>query len=421
MLDMRQLRKLTVLLLTLGLFGTACGSDGSAAASASAAARDRSPQVSDSDTSAVADALNEFAFDLYNQMRSHDAKVNLWFSPQSIRVMLAMAMLGSAGDTRLELRKALHLTLPDERLYAALNALDLSLTQRKNVTVEEGNWIADFSGGKLKKPYTERLAKHFGVAVDQMSQRDLSEAARQINQAVEKRTHGRVKNAITADTLEGVRDILINTTYFKGEWKTSFDPEDTKPRPFERLDGSTHDVPMMSTETKDARFTTTDSATMVEIPYKGDMSMAIVMPDSGKFDDVVSTLDAATWQVLSANLNRWATTVELPKFELKPQETNDITNDLKALGLTTMFDPDRADFTPMSRELLYMAWVLHRADLTVDEKGTIASAATAGKFVDVGSDLDGHIRIDKPFVVAIVDDNTGAILFLGQITNPGGS
>lgn len=419
MLNMRQLRKITVLLLTVGLFGAACGSDGSVSTAASA--RDRSPQVSDSDTSEVADALNEFAFELYNQMRSHDAKANLWFSPQSIRAMLAMAMMGSAGDTRLELRKALHLALPDERLYAALNALDLSLTQRKDVTVEEGNWIADFSGGKLKKPYTDRLAKHFGVAVDQMPEGDLGEAARQINDAVEKRTHGRVKNFVTADDLVGVRDVLINTTYFKGAWTTGFDAKYTEPGPFERLDGSTHDVPMMSTETKDARFTTTGSATMVEIPYKGHMSMEIVMPDSGKFDDVVSTLGAATWQDLFADLDQSKVILKLPKFEVKPQKSADITNDLKALGLTNMFDPDRADFTLMSTEPLYMSWVLHRADLTVDEKGTIASAATAGGMKTTAAPIRNEVVIDKPFVVAIVDNNTSAILFLGQITNPGGS
>ncbi|MGB2758180.1 MAG: serpin family protein, partial [Acidimicrobiia bacterium] len=90
-------------------------------------------------------------------------------------------------------------------------------------------------------------------------------------------------------------------------------------------------------------------------------------------------------------------------------------------GLTNMFDPDRADFTPMSKEELYMSWVLHRADLTVDEKGTIASAATAGGMKTTAAPIRNEVVIDKPFVVAIVDNNTSAILFLGQITNPGGS
>jgi len=404
--------------VTLALALSACGPE----QSGPAARRDRDPAASRSDVDAVAAALNAFAFDLAAQLRQADPDANLWFSPHSIRTVLAMALAGANGPTRNELRRVLHLDLPDERLFPALNALDLSVTTRDDVTIEYTNWVADFGKVALRPTYTDALGKHFGAGVEQMNGNP-AEGARRINDAVRNATKGRIDKLVNPDDLNNIVAVLLNAVYFKGEWVDGFEEEFTRPEPFQLLDGTTTSVPMMSTMTKRTRFATTDDWTVVDVPYKGKMAMTILMPDEGKFDQVVSQLDGATWDDAVRTLQGGEVILHMPKWEIRPSNPTNITDPLRALGLDTMFEETRADFSGISDTPLFFSWVKHRADVTVDEKGTVAAAATGGGAEATAAPISDTVTIDKPFVVTIRDLKTGAILFLGQVTNPtaGGS
>lgn len=402
--------------LVLGLTVTAgCGSGGGRRGPE--AIRDRSPAASAADVAAVASALDAFAFALYRELRTGTPDGNVWFSPYSIRAVLAMALAGADGTTRDELRATLRLDLPDERLFPALNAFDLSMTSREKVTVENANWVADLQLVRLRKTYTDTIAKHFGAAFESIDPSNLGAAASRINAEVNRRTHGRIDKLIDPADLDGIVAVLLNAVYFKGEWAEGFDAAHTTARDFYRLDGTTAPVPMMQETVKQTRFATTDDWTVVDVPYKGDVSMTILMPDEGKFDEVVQHLDGATWDRAVSDLHGGEVRLTMPKWEIRPSETTDLTEPLRALGLADMFDPERADFSGISDTPLYFSWVKHQADVTVDEKGTVAAAATGGAAA-VSAPIVDRITIDRPFVVAIRDQKTGAILFLGQVTTP---
>jgi serpin B len=109
----------------------------------------------------------------------------------------------------------------------------------------------------------------------------------------------------------------------------------------------------------------------------------------------------------------------MPKFEFRTQAN--LNTALASLGMVAAFDPGNADFSRMTKqERLFISDVIHEAYINVDEEGTEAAAATA-VVMELTSAMPGEIiqlTIDRPFIFAIRDRDTGAILFLGRITDP---
>jgi serpin B len=84
------------------------------------------------------------------------------------------------------------------------------------------------------------------------------------------------------------------------------------------------------------------------------------------------------------------------------------------------FDPERADFSGMTtQEQLFIAHVVHQANISVDEKGTEAAAATAVVMSTTAMPAEiVRMHVDRPFLFALRDLPSGAILFLGRVLDP---
>jgi serpin B len=205
---------------------------------------------------------------------------------------------------------------------------------------------------------------------------------------------------------------------------------DTEDDTFHLPDGSTIDVPFMYQEEEFA-YADLDGMQLVSLPYVGaGLDMTIILPDEGEFDALEVNLDAATLETAFDELSQAALYLWLPKFEF--DFSAGLSDTLKTLGMTDAFDPDRADFTGMidvaegedPQENLVISDVLHKAFISVDENGTEAAAATV---VIVGATSAApepedpiELRIDRPFLFAIRDTETGTILFLGRVLDPRG-
>jgi serpin B len=98
----------------------------------------------------------------------------------------------------------------------------------------------------------------------------------------------------------------------------------------------------------------------------------------------------------------------------------DLAGTLQALGMPLAFDPDRADFSGMTdQERLSISSVIHQANIDVDEKGTEAAAATAVVMRTTAAPAEPvALQVDRPFLFALRDTRTGAILFLGRVSDP---
>ena len=388
--------------------------------------RDLSPAADPDDLAALADANAAFAFDLYHVLAADDG--NLFFSPHSISVALAMTYAGASGDTASQMASTLHFTLPPDPLHAAFNAYSLDLQARAEAEVEGTPFelsIANSLWGQQGFPFLPEfldvLGENYGAGMRLVDYTSDPEAARlAINQWVSDETREKIQDLIPPGAIDALtRLVLANVIYFKAEWLHPFDPDTTQPAPFHLLDGSTVDVPMMHQQ-EPYGYMLGDGFQAVELPYEnGDVSMLVILPDEGQFQSVEEALGPALVQGIADDLIHAPVILSLPKFTY--ESAFGLNDALRSLGMTDAFDLDRADFSGMDGNRdLYIGSVLHKAFVSVDENGTEAAAATA-VIMELTSALPGEpivFTVDRPFIFLIRDSRTGGILFVGRVMAP---
>ncbi|MEU4428795.1 serpin family protein [Actinoplanes sp. NPDC024001] len=370
------------------------------------------------DTAAVAQAVNAFAFDLFGEVAAD--RQNTVTAPLSMTVLLAMLLAGADGDTAAELARVLHL---DDRRDVRVGALLRQLSDTDEVTLSVANSLWSGAGVPLEESYLTFLRSTFGATAEQ---RDLgsAETAEAIDAWASENTNGLI-DRIAADL--GLPDpavvlALLNAVYFLGEWKTRFDSDATRPEPFAVAGASPADVPTMRLTGESFGHAQRDGYRMLRLPYgeDGRYGMEIMLPDNGKtLAGMLSTLDAAEWRAATGALTgQPVDLLTLPRFELRWK--GEMTEPLRRLGLSDAFVPGRADFRPMSPVAPAVQTVVHKTYIRVDEKGTEAAAVSGGAMAVSSLTGSREFRVDRPFAFSISDRQTGAILFLGSVTDPRG-
>ena len=426
----------------------ACGGGGDEVAPAAPAEPPPAPPASPDEAIAIADvervaaapgdaapavrSIDALGADLYAALveRNED---NLVFSPASILLALAMARAGAAGTTASEMDAALHLDDP-EGIHHALNGLTRALEARSGTVEVNGEpaelelSIANAVWGQetltWQEAFLEVLAREYGAGVQLTDFAADPEAARvAVNSWVEEETRSRIPDLIAPGMVDALtRMILVNAVYLKAPWAVPFITEATRPAPFHLLDGSTVEVPFMAQDETMA-YAAGEGWQAVELPYAGDaLAMLVLVPDEGALATVESELAGGLIDQAAGALAPTDVVLELPKWDIETRV--ELSTILAALGMPTAFT-DQADFTGMTTdEQLLIGFVIHQANITVDEAGTEAAAATA-----VGIDTTAApaeepepilLTVDRPFLYALRDRETGAVLFLGRVTSPAG-
>ncbi len=389
--------------------------------------RIESPNVPASDLEQLATDNNTFALDLYRQLATDNSK-NLFMSPYSISLALAMTYAGANGDTATEMADTLHFNLPDSRLHAAFNELDRLLAARgadlpadQKFTLNIANSIWGQQGFDFEPAFLDTLAENYGAGMRLLNYSQQAEIARQtINQWIEDNTQGRIKDLIPQGAIdEQTVLVLANAIYFKAAWAREFDPGLTARGDFHTLKNGTVKADMMN-QTSTFNFADADGYTAIEVPYVGQQtSMVVLVPDEGKFTSFESSLDAATLVQIMNGMSYTNVELKFPKFSYKSKFT--LPQPLKDLGMRKAFDPFEADFSGMRTPppSLVITDVIHQAFVAVDEQGTEAAAATA-VIVGTKSIAPDPVRltVDRPFIYLIRDVPTNTILFTGRVLNP---
>ena len=381
--------------------------------------------ASPEDAASAADAINAFGLDLYRRVAA-DAD-NIVFSPASIALALAMARAGAVGMTADEMDAVLYDVASDAHA-AWLNALDRALTGRSGsfpdtsgkpheITLRIANApFAQFDMA-LKSTYLEALAARFGAGLRLVDYVSETEAARRlINGWVDEQTEHRIPELLDQGVLTpAVRLTLVNAIYLKAPWLTPFPPQATTQGAFTRADGSTLDVPMMA-QTAAQRFAEGAGWRAVELPYVGEsLALTVIVPDDlATFE---SSLDAEGLAAIVAALADRQVALTFPRWGIETKV--ELAPVLAALGMPTAFTGN-ADFSGITdAERLFISEVIHQANIDVDEEGTEAAAATA--VVMRESAAPGGLvtlRVDRPFLFALRDVPSGAVLFLGRVGDP---
>lgn len=378
--------------------------------------------------SSAAEALARFSGDLYAILARSEG--NIVYSPYSAMIALAMARAGAGGETLAQMSAVLHAEQAGD-LNAGLNAIDQALARRpgeyqwadRRVRLElsTANQLFGQRDFPFHDTFLDTLAAQFGAGMRLVDYVEATEAARRlINEWVAEQTRERIpeliaEGVLTADT----RLVLTNAIYLNAPWMHRFDRERTAEGDFHRLDGSAVRAKMMRLS-EQLRYAAGDGFEAVELPYvDGSLAMLVIVPEHGHFTAIEARVGDGLLADAAARLEGAQVNLTFPKFEFRTQAG--LKPALSELGMPVAFDEHAADFSGMSPlgQDMFIQDVVHEAFISVDEDGTEAAAATAViAGVTSAPSLIVDLDVDRPFLFAIQDRETGAILFLGRVLDP---
>jgi serpin B len=385
-----------------------------------------SPQVNETDLVPLVQGNSTFAFDLYQALSVENG--NLFYSPYSISMALAMTYAGALGETEQQTANTLHFILSQNRLHPAFNWLDIELGSRgEGAKGKDGdsfrlNIVNAIWGQKdyeFLSEFLDILAENYGAGLRPLDFIEAPEQSRiTINDWVSEQTEGRIEDLIPQGLIHSLtRLVLTNAIYFNAAWQYPFEESMTKDGSFYLLDGSTVTVPMM-TQTESFGYAEGEGYQAVELPYDGrELSMVILLPRKDNFEQFEESLGYQFVDSLLEVLEYRRVSLKMPKFEFESEFG--LSNTLAVMGMPIAFSAS-ADFSGMTgnREL-FIQEVVHKAFVSVDEAGTEAAAATAvimPASMPPGEPIE--FNVNRPFIFLIRDIETGTLLFVGRVLNP---
>lgn len=330
----------------------------------------------------AADAVNAFAFDLYEQMQREQG--NLFFSPLSIATSLAMAYAGAKGQTATEMEQVLHLGT-EPGIHDAFADLMESLyadTSPLGPTLLVANAMWPQTGAAVNPEFIDTIRDAYLGHVQALDYGNPDAAEDVINDWVEQATKGKIQDLVT-DLSPATAMVLTNTVYFKAFWERPFDRDLTSLQKFTLEDGSVISTPIMGTYLADAAKTYIDGFGVFEMPFDGgsqdaDLSMVFVLPPRTGNREMSSEVYAKIDDWLDGPKSTTYSELWLPKF--KTEVSTSLNDVLKGLGMPTAFELGAADFSGMMPEVA-ISNVFHKTFLELNEEGTEAAAATQIEFV----------------------------------------
>jgi serpin B len=370
-------------------------------------------------------AIDDFGLELLKATAADGGGGNTIVSPVSVHAALSMTVNGATGETAQQMRDVLHVASIEptatNQQWAALLA---GLGSRSSAqTLEIANALWARKDIAFKQPFIDADRDFFGARLTTLDF-GKDDVAGAINGWVSKNTHGMIAKIVDQVPSNAIL-YLTNAVYFKGDWVTPFEHEATFKQTFNRADSSTVDVDMMHAS-EPLPYVENATLQATKLLYKGDdTAYYVLLPKPGvSLNAAEASLEGTGFADLWKVMRSGATTevvLGLPKLDA--EFSTDLAKPLANMGMPRAFDADRAQFSGMATldVPIYISRVLHKTKVKVDEKGTVAAAATsvemsAGAVAPVVA--PARIICDRPYLFAIVDEKTGAMLFIGAINDP---
>ncbi len=370
----------------------------------------------------VTQAANAFGFALFQELLKKEANKNLFISPTSISIALAMTYNGAEGETKTAMEKTLGLAGMTVREVNDANKdlRTLLAAPDKGVTLEIANSLWAKQGVEFKRQFMGTNEDFYGAKITALDFAK-EEAPDAINVWVSEATREKIKTIVDKIPPEMVL-YLVNAVYFKGAWEKPFDAKRTMPREFTLFDGKKKEVPFLNQGGEYETFKT-EKFEAVRLPYgTGKLGMFVLLPNAGvPVGDVAKLLNPKNWEGWLGKMKKLDGTVALPKF--KADYSVALKDYLTAMGMADAFEPGKANFTGIAAEPpLYISSVGHKTFVEVNEEGTEAAAVTDVAVGATSAPIQPKERLEfvanRPFLYAIVDKQTGTVLFLGIMGDP---
>ncbi len=416
---------LVVLLLvtaTMSLLG-GCNPDDEIVAPVGLAPRKVSAEPSTSLDQRLVDGNMAFGFRILQALlEKGEHHNNIFISPTSISIALAMTANGADGDTFREIMETLQLPEMDldefNGAFADLQSVLRNSDPEGELNVANSLWARQ--GVSLNEQFLQRNQDYFAAAFDTLDF-EKPGAASAINRWVEQQTRGKIKKIIERPIDPQTFLFLINALYFNGAWSNEFDPQNTREIPFTLPDGTGKDHPVMFREGVYHYFQGNDFEA-IRLPYGKNrrVGMTVFLPAVGSsLAEFCRKIEPENWAEWQLSFKKMEGEIGLPRFQFEYDIA--LKEILKKMGMESAFEPQRADFSKMITALPgpYISEVKHKTYIDVDEKGTEAAAVTSVECESTSVEVDRfNMIVDRPFFFTIIDEKTGVILFIGAVSNP---
>lgn len=367
----------------------------------------------------VAAGNTAFALDLYGKLRGRDG--NLFVSPFSISAALAMTQAGAHGETLAEMEKVLHLG-GGAATHAAFGELIKELTasaRKSEYQLAIANALWGQQGFPFKQDFLDLTKRYYGAGLRQVDFRQPDQARKTINRWVEEQTRDKIKDLLQPGNVTPMtRLVLTNAVYFKDSWVHPFNKAATQDETF-YAPGQEMKAPLMKQRERFPYYEG-DGLQAVELPYRGRLSMVVVLPTKrdglAELEGRLSAEKLGTW---TKGMRPREGDVALPRFKIN--DRIELAPVLESMGMRQAFG-GKADFSGMTTsEKLFIDQVIHQTFVAVDEQGTEAAAATAVGMRAMAAPIPTEpfkFRADHPFVFLIRDPQSGTVLFMGRVEKP---
>ena len=372
----------------------------------------------DTDLCSITEANNAFGIRVLQGIHSEaEANENLFISPLSIATALTMTLNGASGQTQTDMMQTLSiggmpLSLVNESYQKLLDEVP-SLDPSVKLQLANSIWYKE--GFPVEQSFLDTNAIYFQ---SQINAADFSDPATKdlINQWVKENTNGLIESIVEEIPPQMVM-YLINAIYFKGSWRTQFDPEDTYQTVFKAPDRQIM-TDMMDYDVATLPFYQNEDLMVADIPYGDSVySMTVFLPkEAYSVNELIENLNGEKWTVWTSQLQDTEIRFAMPKFKISyKKKLNEI---LKTMGMSIAFTPQQADFSNLAPGELYIDEVMHKAFVEVNEEGTEAAAVTSVGIGVTSVPTYPRMILDRPFVFAIRENQTNEILFIGKLADP---
>lgn len=379
------------------------------------------------DPSVAGQAITEFGLDLFAEVRSGDVEANITVSPASVAIALAMVEPGTVDAAREQMRALLRIDDPNA-FHSSMNALEQDLEARTpqlfgddddpgEITVRIANAAYLQQGYPFEVDYLETIGSNYGPVLREVDfGPDPDGVAHEISDFVAEVTNDQIVDLIADGTIKPDTVLaLVNALYLKASWLETFDEAATTDASFTLLDDTEIDMTLMngrSTSSAEG-----DGWVAATKSYVGGLSAQFILPDEGRFEEV-----AAALATVLADFDQSRTSgaeLAVPRFETRT--STELTAALNALGLTAPYS-EGGLLGIAADPRLVIDQVIHQTFVAMDEEGTEAAAATVVLVYPTSGPPFPPVPVvlDRPFLYRIIDNASGATLFIGQVTDPTG-
>lgn len=357
-----------------------------------------------------------------------DAKANAVSSPIGIARVLAMAYVGAAGKTRLQMKDVLGPNLEPEKFHHAMTILANDLgrfdkskahgakPKRPALKLAQSIWLR--SGISPKPSFLKALQAHYDTTARPIDFTNPEATADAVNRWVAEQTAGKIDSLIArGDVKPDLALLLASVVRFESIWAQPFPSNTTRSRTFKRLDMSSIEVPMMHFK-RNYPYAAGDGFEIVDLYYAGnELFMRIVLPDQSRYFEILKRLREGDTGFMNRPTEPRELCLALPKFNFS--SSGSLTQHLNQMGMHDAFSRGIADFSGIAgTNSVFISQVIERSYIAVDELGTEAASAAVGIVVrSRHSECEKELIVDRPFIF-LVRDAKRLPIFIGRVTDP---